>query len=83
MFDTLAVTDMLLRIKKKRRTKSVDYKTPYGWLMLAAALVMIFLSFKVTDSMSAEKKKTVQGIFMFIAVVLLVASHPVDDMAAK
>lgn len=84
MFDMLADGDMLVLLRKKhKKAKSVDYETPFGWLMLAAALIMIFLSFKLTDSMSEDKKKTVQGIFLFIAVVLLVASHPVDKMAAK
>ena len=71
-----------MRISKKRK-KQYQYQTPVGWLMFAAALVMVFLSQKLTSSMSAEKKRTVQGFFLFIAVVLLVASVPVDKSMAN
>ena len=73
---------MLMRISRKRK-KQYQYQTPVGWLMLAAALLMVYLSQKLTSSMSEDKKKSVQGVFLFIAVVLLIASVSVDKSLAN
>ena len=73
---------MLMRISRKRK-KQYQYQTPVGWLMLAAALLMVYLSQKLTSSMGEDKKKSVQGVFLFIAVVLLIASVSVDKSLAN
>ena len=72
---------MLMR-KKHRRGKPVEYKTPFGYVFLLAAIIVFALSFKLTDSMSESKRKSVQGFMGVIAVILLVASKIVDDKVA-
>jgi uncharacterized membrane protein YidH (DUF202 family) len=82
MYEICSSIDMLMRISRKRK-KQYQYQTPVGWLMLAAALLMVYLSQKLTSSMGEDKKKSVQGVFLFIAVVLLIASVSVDKSLAN
>ena len=82
MYEICSSIDMLMRISRKRK-KQYQYQTPVGWLMLATALLMVYLSQKLTSSMGEDKKKSVQGVFLFIAVVLLIASVSVDKSLAN
>ena len=51
--------------------------------MLAAALLIVFLSQKITQSLGNNSKKVVQGIMLAIGVILLIASVEVDKSLAK
>ena len=82
MTDLYTNLDMFMRIKKKHG-KQYQYQTPVGWLMLAAALLIVFLSQKITQSLGNDSKKVVQGIMLAIGVILLIASVEVDKSLAK